>query len=164
MAQENNSNDATAAQNVNGQLAIQKIYVKDLSFEAPNTPAVFTTQLNPTVDINFATEATDLGENQQEVNLSVTVTVKQDDKTVYLAEVKQAGIFTISGFPAEHMPAILATACPNILFPYAREVISDVVTKGGFPQLLLSPVNFDMLYAQEVQRRQQQAQADASAH
>lgn len=164
MAQENNTNDAAAAQNPSGQLAIQKIYVKDLSFEAPNTPAVFTAQLNPTVDINFSTEATDLGENQQEVNLSVTVTVKQDDKTVYLVEVKQAGIFTISGFPAEHMPAILATACPNILFPYAREVISDVVTKGGFPQLLLSPVNFDMLYAQEVQRRQQQAQADAPAH
>jgi preprotein translocase subunit SecB len=119
--------------------------------------------LNPTVDINFSTETTDLGENQHEVNLSVTVTVKQDDKAVYLAEVKQAGIFTITGFAAEHMPAILATACPNILFPYAREVISDVVTKGGFPQLLLSPVNFDMLYAQELQRRQQ-PEANSPAH
>lgn len=163
MADENNSNDQAGAQNQGGQLAIQKIYVKDLSFEAPNTPSVFTTQLNPTVDINFSTETTDLGENQHEVNLSVTVTVKQDDKAVYLVEVKQAGIFTITGFPSEHMPAILATACPNILFPYAREVISDVVTKGGFPQLLLSPVNFDMLYAQESQRRQQ-AESQSPSH
>ena len=163
MADENNSNDQAGAQNQGGQLAIQKIYVKDLSFEAPNTPSVFTTQLNPTVDINFSTETTDLGENQHEVNLSVTVTVKQDGKAVYLVEVKQAGIFTITGFPSEHMPAILATACPNILFPYAREVISDVVTKGGFPQLLLSPVNFDMLYAQELQRRQQ-AESQSPSH
>ena len=163
MADQNNSNDQAGAQNQGGQLAIQKIYVKDLSFEAPNTPSVFTTQLNPTVDINFSTETTDLGENQHEVNLSVTVTVKQDDKAVYLVEVKQAGIFTITGFPSEHMPAILATACPNILFPYAREVISDVVTKGGFPQLLLSPVNFDMLYAQELQRRQQ-AESQSPSH
>lgn len=163
MAEENNSNDQASAQNQGGQLAIQKIYVKDLSFEAPNTPSVFTTQLNPTVDINFSTETTDLGENQHEVNLSVTVTVKQDDKAVYLVEVKQAGIFTITGFLSEHMPAILATACPNILFPYAREVISDVVTKGGFPQLLLSPVNFDMLYAQELQRRQQ-AESQSPSH
>ncbi len=163
MADENNSNDQAGAQNQGGQLAIQKIYVKDLSFEAPNTPSVFTTQLNPTVDINFSTETTDLGENQHEVNLSVTVTVKQDDKAVYLVEVKQAGIFTITGFPSEHMPAILATACPNILFPYAREVISDVVTKGGFPQLLLSPVNFDMLYTQELQRRQQ-AESQSPSH
>ena len=163
MADENNSNDQAGAQNQGGQLAIQKIYVKDLSFEAPNTPSVFTTQLNPTVDINFSTETTDLGENQHEVNLSVTVTVKQDDKAVYLVEVKQAGIFTITGFPSEHMPGILATACPNILFPYAREVISDVVTKGGFPQLLLSPVNFDMLYAQELQRRQQ-AESQSPSH
>ena len=146
-----------------GQLAIQKIYVKDLSFEAPNTPAVFTEKLNPTVDIHFSNETLELGEKQHEVILSVTVTVKQDERTVYLVEVKQAGIFTIDGFSREHLSAILATACPNILFPYAREVVSDIVTKGGFPQILLAPVNFDALYAQELQRRQQ-AGSNPSTH
>ena len=144
-----------AEQQATGQLGIQKIYVKDLSYEAPNTPGVFSEQLNPTADINFANETTDLGDNQHEVVLDVTVTVKQGDRTVYLVEAKQAGIFTITGFPPEHLPAILATACPNILFPYVREVVSDVVTKGGFPQILLAPVNFEMLYAQELRRRQE---------
>lgn len=142
------------AQGASGQLAIQKIYVKDLSFEAPNTPGVFTEQLNPSVDIHFSNETSDLGDNQHEVVLLVTVTVKQDERSIYLVEAKQAGIFTITGFPAEHLPAILATACPNILFPYVREVVSDIVVKGGFPQILLAPVNFEMLYAQELQRRQ----------
>ena len=87
------------------------------------------------------------------------MTVKVGDRNIYLVEVAQAGIFTIAGFPEDHLAPILATACPNILFPYAREAISDVVTKGGFPQLLLSPVNFDMLYAQELQRRQQAGEA-----
>jgi preprotein translocase subunit SecB len=155
MADDDPSESNSEQQAHPGQLAIQKIYVKDLSFEAPNTPAVFTENLNPAVDIHFSNETRDLGENQHEVVLSVTVTVKQDDRNVYLVEVKQAGIFTISGFSGEHLPAILATACPNILFPYAREVVSDVVTKGGFPQILLAPVNFDILYAQELQRRQQ---------
>ncbi|MDP6184505.1 MAG: protein-export chaperone SecB [Gammaproteobacteria bacterium] len=145
----------TEQQPTPGQLGIQKIYVKDLSFEAPNTPTVFTEKLNPTVDIHFSNETKDLGDAQHEVVLSVTVTVKQDDRSVYLVEVQQAGIFTISGFPVEHLPAILATACPNILFPYAREVVSDIATKGGFPQILLAPVNFEMLYAQELRRRQQ---------
>ena len=138
-----------------GQLAIQRIYVKDLSFEAPNTPAVFSEKLNPTVDINFSNKTENIGSDQYEVILSVTVTVKQDERAIYLVEIIQAGIFTIVGFPPEHMPAILATACPNILFPYAREVVSDIVTKGGFPQILLSPVNFDMVYAQESQRQEQ---------
>lgn len=146
-----------------GQLAIQKIYIKDLSFEAPNTPTVFTEKLNPSVDIHYSNETKDLGEDQHEVVLSVTVTVKQDDRNVYLVEVQQAGIFTISGFPVEHLPAILATACPNILFPYAREVVCDIAMKGGFPQILLAPVNFDMLYAQELQRRRQ-AEAKTAAH
>jgi len=155
MADETNPASGAQEQGPAGQLAIQKIYVKDLSFEAPNTPGVFTEQLNPSVDIHFSNETKDLGEDQHEVVLQVTVTVKQDDRSVYLVEAKQAGIFTITGFPVEHMPAILATACPNILFPYVREVVSEIVTKGGFPQILLAPVNFDMLYAQELQRRAQ---------
>lgn len=155
--------EGSQQQQSSGQLAIQKIYVKDLSFEAPNTPDVFTEKLNPAVDIHFANETKDLGKDQHEVVLSVTVTVKQDERNIYLVEIHQAGIFTISGFPVEHLPAILATACPNILFPYAREAVSDVVTKGGFPQMLLSPVNFDMLYAQELQRRQNE-ESESSKH
>ena len=155
MADDKVSESVPNQQTSTGQLAIQKIYIKDLSFEAPNTPSVFTEQLNPTVDINFSNETKPLGKDLHEVVLSVTVTVSQEKRTVYLVEVKQAGLFAIGGFPVEHLPAILATACPNTLFPYAREVISGIVTKGGFPQILLSPVNFDMLYAQELQRRQE---------
>ncbi len=149
------------AQAPTGQLAIQRIYVKDVSFEAPNSPAVFTEQLNPAVDIHFANATSNVAENVHEVVLTVTVNVKQDEKSIYLVEVQQAGLFNITGFAAEHLGAILATACPNILFPYAREVVSDIVTKGGFPQLLLAPVNFEMLYAQEIQRRQQAAESKA---
>ena len=158
-----NENDAQPQAPQGGQLSIQKIYVKDFSFESPNAPAIFTEQLNPTVDVHFGNATQDLGQNNHEVVLTVTVTVKVEERSVYLVEVQQAGIFTIAGFPNEHLAPILATACPNILFPYAREAISDVVTKGGFPQLLLSPVNFDMLYAQEVQRRQQ-SQGESQTH
>jgi len=142
-------------QAVTGQLAIQKIYVKDLSFEAPNSPAVFSGQLNPTADVHFANRATALDAENHEVVLTVTVKVAEGDRNIYLVEVQQAGIFTIRGFPPEHLGAILATACPNSLFPFAREAICDLVVKGGFPQLLLAPVNFEILYAQELQRRQQ---------
>lgn len=157
MANEQQPKTPPAAQG--GQLSIQKIFIKDFSFESPNAPGIFTEQLNPAVDIHFGNATKALGENNHEVVLTVTVTVKENDRNVYLVEVQQAGIFTIAGFPDEHLGPILATACPNILFPYAREAISDVVTKGGFPQLLLSPVNFDMLYAQELQRRQQAGEA-----
>lgn len=155
MAAEKEPVNTDGQQPIMGQLGIHKIYVKDLSFEAPNTPQVFNEKLNPTVDIHFSNETSALGDNHHHVVLAVTVEVKQDDKTIYLVEVHQAGIFNISGFPEQHMPAILATACPNILFPFAREAVSDIVTRGGFPQLLLAPVNFDLLYAQEMQRRRE---------
>lgn len=146
--------DAEARQPATGQLAIQKIYIKDLSFEAPNSPQVFTAELKPQADVQFANRTTALDADNHEVVLTVTVKVQQGERTVYLVEVQQAGIFTVRGFPAEHLPAILATACPNALFPFAREAISDAVLKGGFPQLLLAPVNFEVLYAQELRRRQ----------
>jgi len=136
-----------------GQLAIQKIYVKDLSFEAPNSPAVFSGEMNPTADVHFSNRASALGDDNHEVVLTVTVKVRAEERTIYLVEVQQAGIFTVRGFPSEHLGAILATACPNTLFPFAREAICDLVVKGGFPQLLLAPVNFEVLYAQELQRR-----------
>ena len=156
-----NDQTGTGADQASGQLGIQKIYVKDLSFEAPNAPQVFTEQLSPSLDLQFANAGTRLAEGVHEVVLTVTCTVAQEDRTVYLIEVQQAGIFNISGFTDEQLPILLATACPNILFPFAREVICDVVIKGGFPQLLLAPVNFDALYAQELQRRREATGSDA---
>ncbi|MFK8068739.1 MAG: protein-export chaperone SecB [Gammaproteobacteria bacterium] len=137
------------------QLAIQKIYVKDLSFEAPNTPEIFMEQAQPQVDLQMHNESKSLQEDMHEVTLTITVTVKLEEKTVYLVEVKQAGIFLLAGFNEEQLTQVSATACPSILFPYAREAVSDLVTRGGFPPLLLNPVNFDAVYQQELARREQ---------
>lgn len=150
---------AAGPETITGQLAIQKIYLKDMSFEAPNSPMIFTGEINPSADVQFTNKAEALDQDNHEVVLTVSVNVQQDNKTVYLVEVQQAGIFTIRGFANEHLPAILATACPNALFPFAREAVCDLVVKGGFPQLLLAPVNFEILYAQELQRRQAETAA-----
>jgi preprotein translocase subunit SecB len=138
------------------QFSIQKIFTKDISFETPNTPQIFTEKWEPNVDFNLGTQNQTLEDNLFEVSLSVTVTVKCNDKTAYLVEVSQAGIFSISGFSEQEKAPMLGSFCPNILFPYAREVVSDLVAKGGFPQLMLAPVNFDALYAQHLQNNQQQ--------
>ncbi len=137
------------------QFSIQKIYTKDMSFETPNTPKIFTEKWEPTVDFNLASNVQTLENFLYEVSLTVTITVKSEEKTAYLVEVNQAGIFTLSGFSDEELAPMVGSFCPNILFPYAREAISDLVSKGGFPQLLLAPVNFDALYAQHVQAQQQ---------
>lgn len=137
------------------QFAIQKVYVKDLSFETPNSPEVFKMEWKPVVDMHITNEATPLGEQLYDVVLSITVTVKIDEKTAYLVEINQAGVFYINNVPEEIIGRMLGTACPNILFPFVREAVSDVVTRGGFPQLLLAPVNFDALYLQ--QQKQQEA-------
>jgi len=140
-----------------GQLGLQRIYLKDMSFEAPNTPQIFREEWKPNVDIQMGHHAALLGNDLFDVTLTVTVTVKFQDKTVFLVEVKQAGVFNISGFPEQHLKAALATICPNILYPYAREAVSDIVAKAGFPQLLLQPVNFEALYAQQLQRQKDMA-------
>lgn len=137
-------------QNPAQQFAIQKIYIKDMSFESPNSPAVFTSDFKPQVNVDLNTKGDAVSEGVYEVTVHITVTVKNGEKTAYLAEVQQAGIFTIQGMPEEQMGGMLAVFCPSILFPYARETISDMVTRGGFPQLLLAPVNFDALYAQQL--------------
>jgi len=160
----NENEQAQAAQAVQGQLGIQKIYVKDMSFEAPNAPKIFTEQLNPALDLHFANAATSLGQDVHEVVLTVTCTVKQDDRTVYLVEVQQAGIFNIAGFGEQHLPAILATACPNILFPFAREELASLIGKGGFPALLLNPINFDGLYMQRLQQQPAAAGVPPATH
>ena len=138
------------------QFSIQKIYTKDLSFETPDSPKIFTEKWEPAVDFNLGSHVDTLDNSLYEVALSVTITVKCGDKTAYLVEVNQAGIFALSGFTDQEMGPMLGSFCPNILFPYAREAVSDLVAKGGFPQLLLAPVNFDALYAQHLQQAQQQ--------
>ncbi len=137
------------------QFAIQKIYTKDISFETPNSPKVFTQKWEPSLDLNLGTNVENLENSMYEVSLSVTVTVKIADNTAYLVEIKQAGIFTIAGFTEQEMGPMLGSFCPNVLFPYAREAVSDLVAKGGFPQLILAPVNFDALYMQHLQQNQQ---------
>ncbi len=137
------------------KFSIQKIFTKDISFETPNSPKIFTEKWEPTVDFNLGTNVDTLEKALFEVSLSVTVTVKCKETTAYLVEVTQSGIFSLEGFSEEEMGPMVGSFCPNILFPYAREVVSDIVAKGGFPQLLLSPVNFDALYAQHLQQAQQ---------
>ncbi len=137
------------------QFSIQKIFTKDISFETPNSPKIFTEKWEPTVDFNLGTNVEAIEDSLFEVSLSVTVTVKCNDSTAYLVEVTQAGIFSLAGFSEQEMGPMVGSFCPNILFPYAREVVSDLVAKGGFPQLLLAPVNFDALYAQHLQQAQQ---------
>lgn len=148
--------DEQDQQSAGQNLVIQKIYVKDISFEAPNTPDIFRVEWNPEVSLELNTNAQRLEEGVFEVVLSLTVTVKNADQTAFLTEVQQAGIFTLSGFDSPTLNAMLGSYCPNILFPYARETVSDTVTRGGFPQLLLTPVNFDALYAQHVEQSKQQ--------
>jgi preprotein translocase subunit SecB len=143
------------------QFSIQKIYIKDMSFETPNSPKVFTEKWEPTVDFNLGTHVLPLENSMFEVSLKVTITVKNGDSTAYLVEVNQAGIFSLGGFTDAEMGSMLGSFCPNILFPYAREAISDLVTKGGFPQMLLAPVNFDALYSQHLQQSQQAPGSDA---
>jgi len=154
---------AEAQNQTAGQFVIQKIYVKDVSFETPNSPAIFTeTKWEPAVNVQLNSRAAPMADQMHEVVLSVTVTAKLGDKTAYLVEVQQAGVFRAEGFEQAQLNHLLGSFCPNILFPYVREAISDMVTRGGFPQLLLAPVNFDALYAQHLQ--QQQVGAKEVAH
>ncbi|HEX7916201.1 protein-export chaperone SecB [Rudaea sp.] len=139
------------------QLQLQKVYIKDASFEVPSAPQIFQEQGQPQVQLNLEHKVGTLAQDVYEVVLTVTVTCKLEDKTAYLAEVQQAGVFGVIGFDAPSRDAVLATYCPNVLFPYARQIISDLVQNGGFPPFLLQPINFDALYAEQ-QRRQAEGQ------
>jgi preprotein translocase subunit SecB len=147
----------------NREFALQRVYTKDVSFETPNTPGIFQQEWKPETGVNLNTEVNKLTDTVYEVTLSVTVTTKVGDKTAYLVEVKQAGIFSITGFPDQEMGPLLGAYCPNQLFPFVREAISDIVMKGSFPQMVLQPVNFDMLYAQHQQELAKKAQAQPQA-
>lgn len=142
-----------------GQFAIQKIYLKDVSFESPTSPDVFTKKWEPEVNLEINTSSKSIAEDVFEVVLQLTVTVKLADQTAYLVEAQQAGIFTLKGLQEAEMARVIAIACPNILFPFGREAVADLVSKGGFPQLLLAPVNFEALFAQH-QAQQAKAQQD----
>ena len=132
--------------------AIEKIYVKGLSLEIPNAPAVFLESEAPEVGIQLQTGVQRLGEDVFEVALTVTVTAKLAEKTVFLVEVGQGGIFRVRNVPEENLDPLLSIACPNILFPYVREVVSDMVSRAGFSPVILQPVNFEAMYAERLQQ------------
>jgi len=133
------------------QFSIQKIYVKDMSFETPNSPAIFTHDWKPEINLELNSLGRKVADGVHEVVLSLTVTAKLGDTTAYLVEVKQAGIFTVQGFDESELAPMLGAFCPGTLFPYARETVTDLVARGGFPQLVLAPINFDAMYAQQIQ-------------
>lgn len=132
--------------------SIEKLYVKDLSLEIPGAPRIFLEHETPQVDVQLHTQGSPLDEGVYEVVLTVTVTAKVKDKTLFLVEVGQAGIFQIRNVPQQELEPILGVLCPNILFPYARETISSVVTRAGFPPVILNPMNFEALYQQQRQQ------------
>ncbi len=141
------------------RLSIGKIYLKDFSFESPQAPHVFRqSDWKPTTDLNLRSGHTAIGDDQHEIVLTLTVEAKTEDKTVFLVELQQAGLFEIAGYEGEELGAIIGSFCPNILFPYARETIASLIQKGGFPEFVLQPINFDALY---LQSKQQQASAQA---
>jgi preprotein translocase subunit SecB len=144
------------------QLLLQKIYVKDLSFESPKAPMVFTTNVQPQTQLNVRSSAQQVAQDTQEVTLTITVEAKDKDTTLLLAEVAQSGIFLIQGYTADEQSMIVGSFCPNTLYPFAREAISELVSKGGFPPLLLQPLNFDAIYAQAVQERAARGAAGAA--
>jgi len=138
---------------------IEKIYVKDLSVEVPNAPAIFLEREAPQMDVKMSTDSRMLSEGMYQTGITVTVTAKVGDKTMFLVECSQAGIFRIQNVPQEQLPMVLGIGCPNIVFPYLRETVSDVVIRAGFPPLLLNPVNFEMLFQQQQIAQQQQSAA-----
>lgn len=141
-------------QNEQPVFGIEKLYVKDLSIEVPNAPEIFLERENPEVEIQLNTAGRGVDEGIFEVVLTVTVTAKLGEKTVFLVEAGQAGIFRMMNIPADQIEPLIAVACPNVLFPFAREVISDAVGRAGFQPIVLQPVNFEAMYMQRLQEQQ----------
>jgi len=161
-------NDQASAATTNNapeqEFGLQRIYTKDVSFETPNSPDVFTQDWKPEINMNLQTSSRSIGSDVYEVVLHITLTCKMGEKTAYLCEVQQAGIFGVRGFDEAEMGHMMGAYCPNVLFPYVREVISDLVTKGSFPQMVVSPVNFDALYQQQLQQQASQKEGQPSTH
>lgn len=159
-----NANGA-AGNEAERRLQIQKIYLKDASFESPEAPGVFTDagERQPKIDLQLNTETQRLANGLYEIVLVITVTGAEEDKNLFLIEVRQAGLFQVEGFARDEHGHLLGAYCPSMLFPYAREAIADLVQKGGLPQLALQPINFDALYAQHVQKQQESARSSEAA-
>jgi preprotein translocase subunit SecB len=156
MAEEENLDAAVEEQQQQAQFQLQKLYTKDVSFELPNAPEIFQEDGQVEIKMNLAQKVEVLADGIHEVALTVTVTATLGEKTAYLAEVQQAGIFAISGLNEQATHAAINTLCPHTLFPYARRAITDMVGDGGFPPLVLQPLNFDQIYAQRMQEAQQE--------
>ncbi|NVK42006.1 MAG: protein-export chaperone SecB [Oceanospirillaceae bacterium] len=163
MAEENAQNSNQQA--TGPQFSVQRIYLKDASFEAPSTPVIFTKQWKPEINLDLNTRTKNLGENHYEVVITLTVTAKVEGENAFLIEVQQAGIFLIAGLGEAELNHTLGAFCPNMLFPYARESVDSLAIKGSFPALMLAPVNFEALYAQRMQQQAAQAQqGEPQAH
>ncbi|MFV2003742.1 MAG: protein-export chaperone SecB [Gammaproteobacteria bacterium] len=146
------------------QFTIQKIYLKDASFESPKSPRIFAEgEIQPQVSVQLNSNSQPIAEGVYEVVLEITATAKINESTAFLVEVKQAGVFNVAGFSEENLGGMLGVYCPESLFPYAREAISELVSKGGFPPLLLAPVNFNTLYTEQLQQQQAVASSDQGA-
>ena len=158
MAEQNNG----AAGAEQAQFTIQKIYVKDVSFEVPGAPQIFNEPGQPQLELNLNQKVARAADGVFEVILGITLTCKVNDKTVYLAEVEQAGLFGLAGFDERTLDMMLGTYCPNVLFPYVRQAISDLITAGGFPPFYIQPINFEGLYAEGLRRRAEQAGSQGS--
>ena len=160
---EQNQNVAAAEEQPEAVLQIQRIYVKDVSFEAPNLPHIFHQEWKPKLGFDLSTETVQLGDDLYEVTLNITVETTMEDSgdLAFICEVKQAGVFTISGLEDVQMAHCLTSQCPNMLFPYARELVSSLVNRGTFPALNLSPVNFDALFIEYMNRQQEAENAPA---
>lgn len=144
------------------RISISKIYLKDFSLESPRAPEVFqNSEWKPQTNLNLRSQHNQVDGDLHEVVLTLTVEAKEDDKTLFLIEVSQAGLFEIGGYSGEEFSAIIGSFCPNILFPYAREALASSVQKAGFPEFVLQPINFDALYMQSLQQAQAQSQAQA---
>lgn len=161
MAEQDTQGGTTANDGAQGAMfSVEKIYVKDVSFEAPGAPQVFNEQGQPQLQLNLAQKVQRLADNAFEVVLGVTLTCTVNEKAAYVAEVQQAGVFGLAGFDAPGLDMMLGTHCPNVLFPYARQAVGDLVTAGGFPPFVLQPINFEGLYAETL--RQRAAQGDGA--
>jgi len=162
MSEENQATENQQAETQN--LAIHKIYTKDVSFESPNSPFGFQDDWKPEIGVDINTDGQTLDNSNFEVILKVTITAKNNDKTAFLAEVHQAGIFHLSGFDEEQQAFVLGSYCPGTLFPYAREVISSLVTDGGYPPVILAPVNFEALYQEHLKQKETADTATTQTH
>lgn len=149
---------------VQPQFALQRIYVKDISFESPSAPDVFQQQWKPQINMDLNTASNKVSDSQYEVVVSLSITAKIEEKVAFIVEIQQAGIFHITGIEGPQLAQTLGAFCPNVLFPYAREAVDSLVNKGSFPSLMLAPVNFDAIFAEAMKRKQEEAeQAEGAA-